>query len=53
LFKGERNHWCQLNAKLLLVPNADHNDVSYIGDKNYDAAVQGFVAENAKLMKKK
>ena len=38
--------------KLLLVPNADHNDVSYIGDKNYDAAVQGFVAENSKLMKK-
>jgi uncharacterized protein len=38
--------------KLLLVPNADHNDVSYIGDKNYDAAVQDFVAENSKLMKK-
>jgi alpha-beta hydrolase superfamily lysophospholipase len=34
--------------KILLVPKADHNDVSYIGDKNYDAAVQGFVAENIK-----
>jgi hypothetical protein len=42
------SHKATVPKKILLVPKADHNDVSYIGDKNYDAAVQGFVAENIK-----
>ena len=29
--------------RLLIVPNADHNDVSFIGDQRYNAAVQDFV----------